>query len=185
MSREDGSQKELFTVLFSNHMLIEYRGDAEVVEIPEGTCAIGGGVFRGRAFIREVRLPKSLREIDHNAFAGCSNLERVVGECPLTYVGEDAFTGTPWLRALGDRPVLNGVLIGRPPLDRGELAVPEGVRVIAEGVFRGCTELRGVSFPESLEEIGPEAFAGCTHLRQASLPRGLNCIGEKAFQNCT
>lgn len=184
MSREASSQKDLFTVVSSNHMLIEYRGDAEVVEIPEGTCVIGGGVFRRRAFLREVRLPKSLREIDDDAFAGCSNLERVTGECPLTYVGEGAFAGTPWLRALGDRPVLCGVLIGRPPLDRGELAVPEGVRVIAEGVFRGCTELRGITFPESVERIGPEAFADCDHLERVQLPDALQRICGDAFRGC-
>lgn len=175
--------REAFTIS-DDDVLTAYNGDAAVVKIPEGTCTIRAGVFRNRASMRRVVLPRSLKTVGAGAFRGCIHLEEVVGACTLREVGEDAFSGTPWLLGQGDYPVIHGILIGRPDMVQGELALPEGVRAISKGLFCGCTGLTGISLPNGLEFIGTEAFADCTHLEWALLPEGLKEIADNAFRNC-
>ena len=123
-------------------VLTDYHGSYAEVKIPDEVVEIAAGVFRDRKSIRRLVLPKSLKTIGVEAFAGCIHLEEVVGGCTLNEIGEGAFAGTPWLLRQGDYPMINGVLAGRPGWLSGELALPKGVRVIPKGMFCGCTGIR-------------------------------------------
>ena len=61
-----------------------------------------------------------------------------------------------------------------------KVEIPEGVRVISEGVFREHTELKEVILPEGLEEICEKAFA-YTGIEKVTLPDSLKMLGEEAF----
>lgn len=62
--------------------------------------------------------------------------------------------------------------------------VPEGVRVIEPGAFKGCTSIKQILLPASLERIEEHAFKGCRQLESISFPENLNYIGAYAFHRC-
>lgn len=63
--------------------------------------------------------------------------------------------------------------------------VSEGVEILDDEVFVGCTRLRRVVLPSSLVEIGEFAFAGCTSLEEIELPAGIQTIYSHAFYQCS
>ena len=65
--------------------------------------------------------------------------------------------------------------------DVQEAVMTDGIRVIEEGAFKGCSNLKQVIFPNTLREIGPSAFLSCGSLVTAALPKSLEQIGDYAF----
>ena len=47
----------------------------------------------------------------------------------------------------------------------GQVAIPEGVTGIGDGVFEGNAAITGVTFPEALQSIGGHAFRNCSGIR--------------------
>ena len=62
-----------------------------------------------------------------------------------------------------------------------EVVMTDGIIVIDEGAFRGCSQLKQVILPRTIKEIGDAAFSGCISLVTAALPRSLEQIGRYAF----
>jgi len=65
----------------------------------------------------------------------------------------------------------------------GEFVIPQGVKTIAKGAFRG-TKFSSVIFPESLEDIEDGAFKRCEKLKKIVFPNQLKRIGNEAFSDC-
>ena len=65
------------------------------------------------------------------------------------------------------------------------IVFPPTLKVIGEGKFAGCRNLKSVSFGEDsvVEEIGPRAFYGCG-LESFIAPPSLKRIGAVAFGHC-
>jgi hypothetical protein len=57
------------------------------------------------------------------------------------------------------------------------------VRVIEESAFGFCTSLTGVEFGDKLETIKMQAFCNCISLQNIEIPK-VRDIGMDAFQNC-
>ena len=56
---------------------------------------------------------------------------------------------------------------------------------VAEGLFKGCTQLAGVTFPQNITAIGENAFNGCSALDNVAVPGTVTSIGSFAFADCT
>ena len=71
------------------------------------------------------------------------------------------------------------------------VVIPQGVTIIREGAFYGCTQLNSVTFPSSLLQIegsgqyGWGAFQNCTSLTSVTIPAGLTIIESGTFWGCT
>lgn len=65
--------------------------------------------------------------------------------------------------------------------DVNEAIITDGIIVVGEGAFAGCTQLKQVVFPNSLIEISDSAFYGCAVLNTALIPAGVERIGNGAF----
>lgn len=81
----------------------------------------------------------------------------------------------------------DGVLV-RCEVHTPEVIIPEGVRVISYGAFKGkgisgTDELVNVTIPKSVEEIEDEAFIRCNNLRSVTI-LGAARIGRSAFSSC-
>ena len=73
---------------------------------------------------------------------------------------------------------------GRRLLKKVDL--PEGLKAIGRGAFRGCCLLQKVKLPpQGPKSIGEGTFRGCRSLTEVELPRGLKTIGKEAFRGCT
>lgn len=138
--------------------------------IPEGTTEIGRFAF-SRSSVQSVTLPESVTTIDYAAFYHCDDLDSVVLPNTVTRVGAKAFTHTGWMddfeeNSLDDFLISGDVLVAYKG-DLPEVTIPDGVRVIADEVFRSHTEIKKVHLPASVTNIGDSAF-----------PEGIEIINE-------
>ena len=72
--------------------------------------------------------------------------------------------------------------------NRTSITVPATIKempvvAIAEGAFKGNTELTAVTVKSGVQDIGASAFENCTSLATISLPSTIIHIGEKAIYN--
>lgn len=148
-----------------------YRNQSvSAVTIPEGTTEIGRFAF-SRSSLRTVTIPEGVTTIDYAAFYHCDNLDNVILPDTVNTVGAKAFTHTGWMddfeeNSMDDFLISGDILVaykGNLP----EVVIPDGVRVIAEEVFRNHTELKKVHLPASVTDIGNDAF-----------PEGIEIINE-------
>lgn len=148
-----------------------YRNPSiQAATVPEGTTQIGRFAF-SRSSVQRVNLPEGITTIGYAAFYHCDELEDVVLPGTVTRVEAKAFTHTGWMDhfeqdSLDDFLISGDVLMAYKG-DLPEVTVPDGVRVIADEVFREHTELKKVHLPGSVTNIGDSAF-----------PEGIEIINE-------
>ncbi|GHT14432.1 hypothetical protein AGMMS4956_12230 [Bacteroidia bacterium] len=65
------------------------------------------------------------------------------------------------------------------------LVINEGVTLIGENAFQGCSGLTSVTIPNSVTSIRSAAFSGCRELTSVTIPDGVTSIGWYAFNGCT
>ena len=134
-----------------------YRAEDTLV-LPETyagkpVLAVGESAFAGHTEIRRVILPGSIESIGENAFRGCTALAQVaVAE------GEQAAA-----RALSE--------------------APGGLLSVGDGAFEGCAALADFALPYGLEYIGSRAFAG-TAFTEITIPNTVDFVGSAAFGAC-
>ena len=79
----------------------------------------------------------------------------------------------------------NVTSIGKVAFENSTLTrvvIPEGVTVIDNGAFFGCTGLTSVVVPNSVAIIGEAAFQNCTALTSLVIPDNITSIGDNAFR---
>ncbi len=164
---------------FSNSSLRSIQIPAKVKVINEdtfsGTRLEDGVVFLGEieeikshAFsscrITEFEIPKTVKKIEANVFASCTELVSVKLHDDITEIGNSAFSGCSKLETM---------------------ELPQSLTAIGVSAFKGCTGLKELSLPQSVATIGESAFENCTGLTEVSLPDGLQILSQKIFANCT
>ncbi len=142
------------------------RSSAVSVVLPDGVEHIGFGAFYHCDELRDVELPDTVMCVEPKAFS-------------LTMWVEDFLKGES-VSAEDDFLVTGGVLAAYRG-NAAEVAVPEGVRVIAGEVFQNHTEIESVSLPDSLLVVGEGAFEGCSNLSRIVLGKNVEEIKDRAF----
>ena len=79
----------------------------------------------------------------------------------------------------------NGVLVKCSEDAKGELIIPDGVTIIRDFAFSGCTSLTSITIPGSVTSIGYGAFKDCDSLTSITIPDSVTSIGRSAFLGCT
>ena len=158
-------------------------GGFELGGVTYTVTAIGDGVFAGSG-ITSVILPEGLTTIGAEAFMG-SAVTSVEFPETLLSVGESAFEGS----ALTSVTLFAGVTYGNRVFNSvaalESLTVEDGVTVIPNFAFYGCTSLASLTLPASLETVGESAFRGCTSLASLALPASVRTVEESAFRGCS
>ena len=148
-----------------------YRDQSiKAVSIPEGTTEIGRFAF-SRSSAESVTFPEGVTTIDYASFYHCDDLNSVILPDTVTRVEAKAFTHTGWMddfeeNSMDDYLISGDILVAYKG-DLPEVTIPDGVRVIADEVFRSHTELKKVHLPASVTNIGDSAF-----------PEGIEIINE-------
>ena len=144
-------------------MLLEYKGDAEAVVIPDSVEIIGKEAFSGCSKLCEVVIPDTVKVIGTDAFFRCRSLKRIVIPPSVKDIRELAFG---YCTALT------------------EVVLPNTLRNIWSGLFSGCKSLSKVVIPDSVDRIWWNAFENCTSLCELIIPNSVTSIGTRAFFGC-
>ena len=146
-----------------------------------------GQTFMDYAFmvcgLVEICIPDSVRELGDGCFKGCKSLVRVTfgsSSC-LERIGVKAFGAVFF-----DLDLITCRLV--------EICIPDSVRELCDGCFKGCKSLVRVSFGSSscLERIGAEAFAAMSMvidlltcgLAEIHIPDSVRELGDGCFKGC-
>lgn len=146
---------------------------------------IGSGAFRDDVRVTEVVISDGVEYIAENVFLNCYNLKTISIPSTVTSVGTNAFTDTQWeydMLENSEEIIVNDILC-KVKKTEGTYTIPEGVRVIASGVFYNKSSLTDIKIPATVETIGAYAFSGCTELNKVVFPTGLKRIEYGAFAN--
>ena len=159
------------------------------LSVPDGIKSIGQFAY-ARSSVTSVTIPDGCTEIGYGAFYHCDDLDYAKLPDSILSVEPKAFDHTRWVDNFyagtignGDFLISGGVVIAY----RGEaedLIIPDGVRVIASGVFKDNTNIKSVTFPDTLICVGEEAFYGCSNLSGMNLDENIGWINDRAFRGC-
>ena len=158
--------------------------------IPDSVTEIGMDAMAYCYGLKEIVIPDSVTSIGNLAFFRCTGLESVTIPDSVTEIGADAFNDCQSLTAISispDHPVYEVIdllvvekdsktVIAASGAIRGKAAVPEGIRAIGMGAFRGCRYLEELFVPDDVKRIGGQAFNSNTVVRA--------CAGSAAQKYC-
>ena len=147
-----------------------YCSNLKSIIIPENLTTIGNRAFYVCSGLKSLRIPANVSNIEDRAFAYCSGLETIEVDADNTVY--DSRDNCNALIKTSD----NSLFVGCK-----NTVIPSSVKVIAEGAFRGCTELASIEIPEGVTTIGASAFRGCAGLTSVTLPSTITSIGNYAF----
>ena len=68
--------------------------------------------------------------------------------------------------------------------DGKDVVIPDGVTIICEEAFRGCTSLVSLVIPCGVTDIGNSAFMQCRQCSSVTIPDSVRVIGSDAFFDC-
>ena len=128
------------------------RGGMGDVLVPEGVTEIANEAFQGRAYIRNVHLPSTLKKIGVRCF-DCSSITHVNLPEGLEIIEEVTFYGCENLQ--------------------DTIVIPSTVTQIRGSAFANCKQLTAVVLPAGLQGIQREAFANCYSLDY------IECLGSE------
>lgn len=125
---------------------------------------------------KTIIIPKTIKVITQRSFSFLSNLEAF-------YVDPNSQYFKSIDGVLYDK---SGTLLLCYPRGKTEetFAIPEGVKVILEGAFKGNTHLKEVIIPDTVTTISEYAFSGLTRLKEINIPNSVINIEKGAFNDC-
>ncbi|MBQ6563851.1 MAG: leucine-rich repeat domain-containing protein, partial [Clostridia bacterium] len=147
------------------------------IQIPDSVTEIGDYAFR-RSGLQSLTLPSGLTVSGYHLLEDNTGVKELVIPASLTTV-----TSSPYL---SDRGMLNRSAVERVTFSTGtttilqvctndtalnQVILPEGVTLIGDSAFYGCSALTNVILPYGIQEIGERAFTGSGLLPQLYLSR--------------
>ena len=154
-----------------------YTGSETALSIPKkvgqyDVGSIGAGAFKENADITSVVISEGVYRIGYEAFFGCEKLASVTVPSTVTDWDDDFSNGYN-SKAFEDCRALTRVTLS------------EGLTVLGQRAFYGCTSLESVTVPSTIKEFHNQVFYGCTALQRVELKEGMKHMGYQAFGGCT
>jgi hypothetical protein len=158
----------------------EYSGTGGAVIIPNkinglSVVKIKSNVFRSATNLTSVTIPRSVTDIEYNAFSFCTNLAAISVEAHNPVF--KSIDGVLFNKSLT-------TLIQYPPGKVGDYVIPSKVTSIGGQAFCDCSGLSSITIPRSVISIDEGAFNNASSLTRIVIPASVTGIGEGAFSNC-
>ncbi|MDE5797489.1 MAG: leucine-rich repeat protein, partial [Treponemataceae bacterium] len=194
----------------SDGKITKYKGNAEIVIIPEIVTYIGGGAFKDCTSLRFVQIPSTVTSIgggyfSSGAFEGCTNLTRVEIGSDVTSIGFYTFRGCTSLASVEipasvtkiegwafdgcttlDIVYYGGTLTQWCAMDNDSSLMWNAKSVILTGENNmDLKQAAMLEIPSSVTSIGSYAFEDCTSLTSVTIPASVTKIEGCAFDGCT
>lgn len=128
--------------------------DVEVSQEDEPDRFAACNIFEYNNLRGTLVLPDYIKKIENGVFRDCVTLEKIVLPDSLTYIGEEAFSGS----------------------SIEEINIPDKIEVIKDSTFNWCDKLKNVKFGKNLKKIEKYAFSFCDSLESIVLPENIKII---------
>ncbi len=159
------------------------------IRIPDSVTQIANCAFQNCSSLTSIDIPDGVYLIGGMAFWGCSSLANVSIPDSVAQMESSVFSGTPWLAEQFEQneglAIANHILVDADENLSGNITVPEGIILIADGVFRRNSNLTGINIPDGVTEIGSYAFFGCSSLTSISIPDSVTHMDYSVFEGCS
>ncbi|MGN1418216.1 MAG: leucine-rich repeat domain-containing protein [Acutalibacteraceae bacterium] len=66
-----------------------------------------------------------------------------------------------------------------------EITIPDSIKYIGTGAFRGLLNIKSIKLPKDLEYIGSYVFLGLKQLEEINIPEKITKIPDFSFRDCT
>ncbi len=159
------------------------------VIIPKTVKEIGQWAFRSCSNLVGIKIDEdsALTKIGKQAFYGCSNLDNITIPDTVIEIGVGAFDRTIWYdkKPYGEL-YINNVLYsykGEMP-ENTNIVIKEGTTSIVARCFDNKKNLVNIEIPDTVVYIGDYAFDDCTGLTSIELPNSVTYMGEDVFSGC-
>ncbi|MGN1458163.1 MAG: leucine-rich repeat domain-containing protein [Acutalibacteraceae bacterium] len=178
-----------------------FYSDKELISvtISDGVTLIGSSAFENCANLTNIDIPNSVTTIGKSAFCWCTNLTNINISDGVTEIVGDVFTGSTALTSITvsennkNYSSQDGVLFSKdktklvrcPEGKTGVYKITDGVTIIGNSSFSGCTDLTNIDISDSVTTIEDWAFSGCTGLTSIDISDGVTTIGDAVFYDCT
>lgn len=156
--------------VIDNGVLKKYQGSSTNVTIPKGVKEIGGNAFAGNTTIVSVVLPNGVSSIDAQAFYGCTNLSNITIPKTVTRIDYFAFSDTKWLEQKQNERkdhlvIINNKILYDGSKSRGAITIPEGITLVCPYAFYYNDNITSIVVPKSVKICDTRCFGGCTSLK--------------------
>lgn len=142
--------------------LLSYKGEAEVVRVPDGVTEICQEAFFNVYSMKELVIPEGVTKLEKEAASFNLSLKKLTLPDSLETIAPAAF---------------------QTNFNLEEVHLGSRVKEIQYGAFYRCVSLRKINFPPTLKILGPLAFSACD-FEEVILPEGLTNIGINCFFEC-
>lgn len=157
--------------------------------INDGVEYIGGSAFSHCSSLEKVIIPESVTQIRNSAFSECTELSDISVLSTPEYVGSTVFRNTAFYKDYANWD--NGFLYLNDMLIKADnnsvnpqCVIYSKTRLIAEGAFESCTNIKSISMSDKVEYINGSAFSYCTKLESIKLTKNLKSIEANLFKQC-
>ena len=154
----------------------KYTGNKSIVVVPEGVTELAPCLFWDNQVIEEVILPDTLVNISGDTFYNSSNLRKVNIPKNVKFMGNNPFAGCPNIEVINESPYFNlvdGILYNIDftrliyyPISKKDdrYEIKEGCRILGKHSFYLCDNLKEVVIPSSIIKLENNPFSGCNQI---------------------
>ena len=133
----------------------------EEIVLPDSVDSIGEAAFLGCTSLSKIQIPQSLAKIEARTFAKCTELWSINLPATISVIGESAFEGCEWLNSLTIPDQLRELgAFAFAGSGLKEAHIPDGIKRLQKGVFKGCTKLTTVTGMQNVGYVDEDVFSG-------------------------